>query len=101
MMTWIAFFARRWTGYTHQWRTCDPRYSSFLMASADSPGDKVAANARGWRTFRVRSSVDAPTFNETVCPASPEGGHKSTCERCGLCSGSRRNETRRDVVIAV
>ena len=33
----------RWTGYTHQWRTCDTRFRSILMASADTPEDKIEA----------------------------------------------------------
>src|SRR5690606_5702489 len=37
----IAERAAGFTGYTHQWRTADPRYSRYLMASADSPEDRA------------------------------------------------------------
>jgi hypothetical protein len=75
------------TGYTHQWRNCDPRFSNWVMASADSEADKVAANALGYRTFRVRGANEPLTSREVICPASEEAGKKTTCFDCGACGG--------------
>jgi hypothetical protein len=82
----------RWTGYTHQWRDCDPAMSAFLMASVDSEREAHEAATRGWRTFRVRTDKALWTSpvkpHEVICPASDEGGHRTTCQRCGLCKGN-------------
>lgn len=85
--------AKIWTGYTHQWKTCDQRLKNLCMASVDSiVGYNVEyekARSMGWRTFRIRESKDNPIGeNEFVCPASKENGASTTCERCGLCSGT-------------
>ena len=58
------------------------------MASADSESDVMRANAKGWRTFRVRKH-DAPALaTESICPASKEGGQRVQCDSCGLCKGA-------------
>ena len=77
------------TGYTHTWRTCDPRFKTILMASCDTDAEALEAQAMGWRTFRVDHS-ETPTVNanEVRCPASKEGGHKTTCANCLLCAGA-------------
>ncbi len=78
-----------WTGYTHQWTHAKhAAYQRWLMASVDSPVERTAARESGWRAFRVRSSADPLLAHETICPASAEGRHKTTCERCGLCDGT-------------
>ena len=94
---------KKWTGYTHQWRDCDPRFKSLLMASVDTPEEKVEADALGWRTFRTRADADALLFvDEIVCPASKEAGYISTCIKCGLCNGARRQpDKRRSIAIIV
>ena len=85
--------ATRWTGYTHQWRTCNPGFSRWLMASCDTTGDVLTAEAAGWRGFRAAPS-DEPDHHpnrlpsEIVCPAAEEAGSRTTCDRCGLCNGS-------------
>lgn len=80
--------ASTWTGYTHQWRTCDPQLSELIMASVDSEDERVVADALGWRTFRVRPSTDdAIDESEIICPASVEMGRLTNCARCGLCRG--------------
>lgn len=85
--------AASWTAYTHCWRTCDPRLKAIAMASVDTEAEFWAAKEAGWRTFRVREEQDAlipsgfgPSL-EFVCPASDEGQHRTTCDRCGLCRG--------------
>ena len=78
------------TGYTHQWRTCDPRFKTLLMASVDSIGEQIEAQAQGWRTFRVRKDSDALLDGEVQCPASKWGGMKTNCADCKLCAGTSR-----------
>ena len=80
--------ARTWTAYTRQWRTaswlCD-----IAMASCDTPVESAEAHERGWRTFRIRRDRDDAVLpGEIICPGGPEGGRRSTCERCGLCRGT-------------
>jgi hypothetical protein len=76
------------TGYTHQWKKCDKDLSLFLMASVDSEKERDEAQAMGWRTFRTRlPENDFVGANEFICPASHEGGKKTTCGACGACSG--------------
>jgi hypothetical protein len=88
---WWALLATAagWVGYTHQWKTCDDRFRTLLMASVDTEAEFFDAGLRGWRTFRVRRP-DAPliTGAEFVCPASDEAGHRTTCQRCQLCRGT-------------
>jgi hypothetical protein len=84
--------ASGWVGYTHQWRRCDARFKWVLMASVDSVDECTEAHARGWRTYRVLPSADAPLLEglECRCPASDEMQHRTTCERCQLCRGQNR-----------
>ena len=87
------------TGYTHQWRKrIGVGLKNLCMASADSESDVSDATSRGWRTFRVRKH-DAPTLaNESICPASKEGGQRVQCDTCGLCQGA--TIAARNIVIA-
>jgi hypothetical protein len=91
--TWIQVLDRLkikgWTGYTHQWRTCDPKFKDLLMASCDSVEDLTEARAKGWRTFRVRKPGDPILAGEFACPASEEEGKRLTCETCLACDGGR------------
>jgi hypothetical protein len=99
--------AAGWVGYTHQWRTCDRALQAICMASVESRVDMLAARRAGWRTFRIRRvdddliraadfalSLRAPFASsffvplEFACPASDEGGHRTTCTRCQLCRGT-------------
>jgi len=77
------------TGYTHRWRVADPRWKRFLMASVDTPAEQVEARNAGWRTFRVRLPSEPLMPGEVVCPASKEGGMRTTCERCLFCKGGK------------
>lgn len=91
--------AHGWVGYTHQWKTCDPRLKQFCMASVDTSQEREEASALGWRTFRCRP-IDGPLLaREVICPASDEAGHKTTCEKCQLCRGTSRPA--KDIVIQV
>jgi hypothetical protein len=79
-----------WTGYTHLWALADRSLRRWFMASVDTPEEAVAAQAQGWRTFRAHRPDEPVAPGEVTCPASDEGGHRSTCVRCGLCRGTGR-----------
>lgn len=92
----------RWVGYTHAWRFCDPRFRKLVMASVDTPEERTDAAQMGWRTFRTRLPHEALAHHEIACPATPEGGEKTTCVECVLCDGVQyREDTRRDVAVVV
>lgn len=88
------------TGYTHQWKDCDPRFSKMLRASADTVEERREARLNGWKTFRVMPSGGARLEGEISCPASAEAGKKTTCSTCMLCGGTD-NGRKKDVVIEV
>jgi hypothetical protein len=88
------------TGYTHQWRN-RPEFRDLLMASADSASDRDIARAIGWRTFRVRTADETLAPREIVCPASPEGNNRRTCETCQACDGAGANAARASIAIIV
>ena len=89
-----------YTGYTHQWKTCDLRYQSLCMASVDTTEDQGSAAGAGWRTFRVAAAGYGRLHGEVVCPASEEAGHKLSCFECGACDGKRRPTVKSHIVIA-
>lgn len=100
MWAQITRYAAGRRGYTHQWDRPDfdvDAWSPLVMASADTIEQAARANLLGMRVFRVSVGVDRQP-GETVCPASAEGGRKSTCAKCVLCSGTSIHA--RDVVIA-
>lgn len=90
------------TGYTHQWQSgkAGADIMALCMASADNAGERAAAKALGYRTFRVRAENEAAEAGEFICPASEEGGRKKLCGECGACDGGL-NTRRADPVIIV
>ena len=84
------------TGYTHRWKAkngvpaCDQRFKLLLMASVDSAEEYAEASAMGWRCFRVRKAHEPILPNEIMCPASKEGGMRTTCNVCLLCAGTSK-----------
>jgi len=76
------------TGYTHQWRTCDPEYQRYLMASVQSLAEAVEAWALGWRTYRVDLEDTGPQDGEITCPEQTLG---ISCDDCRLCGGTRKD----------
>jgi len=85
----ITKLCKDYTGYTHMWRTCNPQYSKYCMASVETIDDYNLANAVGWRTFRVILDEDAGLAqNEIRCPAQTWGKH---CDECNFCNGSVSN----------
>jgi len=105
---WEAFAARarNFTGYTHAWKTCDPALQLLCMASCDNAGQVLEARALGWRSFRVAPQGSPLTTDVrkarnagyVICPASEERGKRTTCDKCGLCRGTR--STAPDIIIA-
>jgi hypothetical protein len=81
----LAENAKNWTGYTHQYVKNRP-YGNYFMASTHNQLQANSAKDKfGFRSFvaiKPTNDVDA-----TTCPASKEGGYKTTCDVCGLCSG--------------
>jgi hypothetical protein len=90
-----------WTGYTHQWRTCDQRFSGLLMASADGTSDYREARAAGWRSFVVVGASAALPTGTVECLATREAGPQRQCADCGLCAGSRRGSVSGAVSVAI
>jgi hypothetical protein len=88
------------TGYTHQWRT-SPAFRDLCMASVDSDIEAHEAWSMGWRTFRVRERSDDTIPGEVTCPASKEGGMRTQCERCLLCSGNPNRKGLRPGVVII
>lgn len=81
---YLVKHATIWTGYTHQWKNCDPELKEYVMASVDSIDEFEQAQRQGWRTFRVAQEIYA-TKNEVICPATRTG---INCLSCGLCNGN-------------
>lgn len=97
----IGLQARMTTGYTHQWRDCDPLHKHYSMASVETEADALVARSRGWRTFRVTTSPgDKSLSKEVICPASEEAGHKIQCIDCGACDGTSSNRKSHIVIHA-
>jgi hypothetical protein len=90
------------TGYTHQWRTCDPQFRFLCMASCETEADRELAKSMGYRTFRIRTKSQVVAEKEIVCPASAESGYRTNCQACGACNGAKPGlDQRRDVTIIV
>ena len=91
---WAALLtnAKGWTGYSHQWDIINKKardvISAACMISADSLAEARKHWASGRRTFRVITGADKVAPGEIICPATKEGGQKTTCEKCRLCQGS-------------
>tara|TARA_R110000796_G_scaffold181220_1_gene297733 strand:- start:1817 stop:2515 length:699 start_codon:yes stop_codon:yes gene_type:complete len=72
-----------WTGYTHQWeKGWAQEYRDYFMASRHDADEAI-----GWRSFQAIDNDQHQHSNAVGCPASKEGGYKSNCATCGLCSG--------------
>lgn len=81
--------SERGTGYTHQWKECDSRFSRYCMASADSALEGELARAMGYRSFRVGTRAESLVKGtEFLCPASKEAGQKLNCAACLACGGT-------------
>jgi hypothetical protein len=82
----MARVASSWTGYTHQWQKDWAKpFASWFMASVHTESEVELAGDVSFRSFLAKDSDD-PIVG-VQCPASKEAGYKSTCAKCGLCSG--------------
>jgi hypothetical protein len=98
----VMRISRGHTGYSHVWReTFASDWKPFLMASVETPEGHEVAKADGWRTFRIRRDDEPILDHERVCPASPEGGQRATCEGCLACDGVARGLNLADLSIIV
>ena len=73
-----------WTGYTHQWHR-NKELSKYFMASTHTPKQEEKARSFGYRSFIASKDKLGQYIN---CPASKESNYKSSCSKCGLCSGT-------------
>ncbi len=93
----------RITAYTRGWRT-SPHLRTTHMASVATTAERDEAIALGWRTYRTRAWSRSATTGawepeplapgEIACPATLEGGRRTTCDRCGLCDGQGKAPNR-------
>lgn len=92
----MAQVAKSYTGYTHQGtKIWAQKYADYFMASVHGP-EEISQN---WRSFIAKDAkIDVPSA--VICPASKEAGYKSTCAKCGLCSGLL-GKGKKDIVINV
>lgn len=84
----ICNVASNWTGYTHQWEK-HSHFAEFFMASTHSVAEELEAAQQGWRSFMAIKDPTMAGDGMVNCPASKEGGFKSSCDKCSLCSGQR------------
>ncbi len=94
-------FAGGHTGYTHQWASGKADHvKQWCMASVDTLGEMVRAQAAGWRTFRVTAPDTVGAFaREMPCPASEEQGKRLTCATCMACSGGDSKKASVTIVV--
>ena len=100
----ICSLVNSWTGYSHFWKTCNQELKKYCMASVDSivgyMKEYEQAQELGWRTFRVRESLEnILTDKECICPASKEAGVLTICEKCNLCNGLNRANGKNPVIM--
>ena len=110
---WLRLLSRSvgTTGYTHQWQSSrlSPA-TAYCMASVDNMAEAHKAWDSDYRTFRVlplgeyKAGCNLPLKGKEVfCPATPEGGDKSSCVECLLCfgaGGAKRGNVKSVVAVA-
>lgn len=95
----ICGASKNWTGYTHQWKSCDQRLKNYCMASVDTDKELELAREKGWRTFRVKDANESNSKYEFNCPASKEENKRLTCAECMACNGGDWNDKKGTPVI--
>ena len=63
-----------------------------VMASADTSADRTAANAAGWRTFRVLLPGEKREAGEALCPSDESRANKIPCHLCLACHGAGKRK---------
>lgn len=89
---------RGWLNYTHGWQNCDERFANIAMASCETIADKQLANAKGYRTFRVRPVDGEILADEILCPN--EKNNFITCEMCMKCNGTW-GKSKKNIVVTI
>jgi len=89
MKVWwdLIMFANSWTGYTHQHQLSGD-LMGINMASADSREEAIALQAKGWKTFRVKTPEEPLIRKEILCLNETNG---VKCKDCGICDGRTAN----------
>lgn len=72
-------------GYTHHWRSIDPWFRKYCMASVETIREREEASALGWRTFRIRAPGNPLLPGEVQCPAD---SHADVARLCGIEPGT-------------
>lgn len=74
------------TGYTHQAShpAFDERLARICMISSETPKQAEKYQAKGWKTFRVRTQDSQLMAGEIECFADAAN---TKCATCGLCNG--------------
>lgn len=93
----ICSVANSYTGYTHNWKKCNPDLKNYCMASVELEKEHKQAKKLGWRIFRAKLEKDNKFKNEITCPATTIG---LSCNKCNLCNGMTE-KTKKDVVITI
>ena len=96
----LTMRAKGWTAYTHQFKS-NPDALAYAMASVESLDAARFVWAQDGRTFRlVRSVSEIDPKREVLCPASAEGGKRTTCADCMLCSGLATKSPKSVAIVA-
>lgn len=92
--------AQGWTAYTHQFKLA-PDALAYAMASVESLEAARHVWAQDGRTFRiVRDVAEIDLSREVICPASAEGGKRTTCADCRLCAGLATKSPKSVAIVA-
>ncbi len=88
---WVRLLANAdgWTAYDHRW--ADPAVQvlrRFAMASVETPEQRAAAKALGWRTYRVKWPGDPVLAGERECPKQAKFKLRAQCDTCLWCDGA-------------
>ena len=96
----LTMRAKGWTAYTHQFKS-NPDALAYAMASVESLDAARHVWNQDGRTFRlVRSVSEVDLSREVICPASSEGGKRTTCADCMLCSGLATKSPKSVAIVA-
>lgn len=81
-----------WTGYTHQHKhpNFNERIATFCMISVDTEKEAKRVQAKGYKTFRVKTEEQLNMPSEITCLNT---SHNLSCKECGLCNSKQVNIT--------
>jgi hypothetical protein len=84
LATWLPIIraAPGWTGYTHQWRWCDPGWKAYMQASVETAADALVAQEAGWSTYRVALPDEPLLRREAECTYNVSSLQCWACLKC-------------------